>query len=312
LTGKSNNIAFKFYKDLDSAKTALKLKEVHGLGGLSPQEVEQIKNFGGYQVFNKALSSRQVLVYFNLKNNFLNDKRVRQALSYLVDKPQIVHSGGGEGAITATGPFPLATWVPPGPERYQTNKERSTQLLDLAGFIQNEGRWTRQEEKLQFSITVADDLELNSVANTLKQLWSEFGIGVDVEFVSLDKLKGETIPNRDFDVLVNFQDVPEDPDQYVLWHTTQIQNTNLTGISQARLDKILEDARRVFDQKERTERYKLFTTLLLDESPAIFLYYPAYNWIVSDNVYGIDFSNFKKPADRFASLETWRIEKEPF
>jgi len=94
----------------------------------------------------------------------------------------------------------------------------------------------------------------------------------------------------------------------VLWHSTQVQNSNITGIRSPKLDKLLEDARKTSDTKGRKEQYQLFTTLLLDEAPAVFLYYPEYIWVVSDKVKNVDLEDFYIPVDRFNSYRGWVIE----
>ena len=66
--------------------------------------------------------------------------------------------------------------------------------------------------------------------------------------------------------------VPLDPDQYQSWHSTQ--NTNITKINDKKLDKFLEDGRTILDQKQRRQLYLDFQKTILEELPALFLYYP--------------------------------------
>ncbi|HLD24400.1 MAG TPA: hypothetical protein VJB96_00640, partial [Patescibacteria group bacterium] len=68
------------------------------------------------------------------------------------------------------------------------------------------------------------------------------------------------------------QDVPSDPDQYPFWHSTQSQ-TNVTGYSNVKIDKLLEDGRSELDQEKRKLIYADFQRRLVEDAPAIFLYY---------------------------------------
>jgi len=309
LTSDKLNLVFKFYKNINEAKLALKLGEIHALGGLSPQEVSELERFGTVKIYSHNLPFRETIALFNTRSTPFQDRNVRQALSYLVDKEKIRMAVGGEDSVLAVNQLPLFNWVNNNKERYPYNLAEAKNKLGAAGFKLENGLWKKEGQKLSLTITNVNDPELNSVSNFLKGAWRNFGIEVEARVVEPETLRKEIIANRDFQVLVNFQEISPDPDQYVLWHTTQTQKTNITGISKSRLDKIIEDARQIDDQKERAEKYRLFTTLLADEAPAIFLYYPQYTWVVSKKVVGVNLADFATPADRFNSFENWKISR---
>ena len=77
-----------------------------------------------------------------------------------------------------------------------------------------------------------------------------------------------------FTVLLVAQQIPTDPDQYNLWHSTQI-GTNLTKFNRPRADKLLEDGRKSTDLKTRKAIYTEFQKYLTEEVPVIFLFHPT-------------------------------------
>lgn len=312
LTNEKLNIVFKFYNSIQNAKTALKLGEIHSLGGISPQEAKEIEMFGGKNIYSKPFSFRQVVVYFNLNNKYLKEKDFRQALAFLIDKNTILKTIGSSNAKVSTSQLPLINWVVDQPEQYTKDLKKAEENLKEAGFKFENGVWKDKDGEATLTITSADDPELNTVVNLLQNFWTAYGIKTKPNLVDTEALRNNVLPNRDFDVLVDFQRIPPDPDQYVLWHTTQTNNFNITGVKSPKLDKILEDARLIGDQSKRKEKYQLFTRLLLDELPAIFLYYPEYYWVVSKKVEGIDFSDFAAPVDRFNSFNNWEIRRKFF
>ena len=313
LAGEGLNLIFRFYMNFKDAKTALKLGEIHALGGFTPQEVSEAKKFGNKNIYQHVLPNRQALILFNTRGDPLKSKEVRQALAYSINKTSIAQSAGGVVAVISRNQLPLINWVESSKkDRYELNLEEAKKLLKKAGFEFTKGSWQKKNKKLTVTVISADDPELNTIVNMLKQSWIELGIEVNSKTQDVESLHKETIPNRSFQILVDFQEIPPDPDQYVLWHTTQAREANITGISSANLDKLLEDARKVGDVKKRGESYKLFTTLLADEAPAVFLYYPQYIWVVSKKVHGIDLSNFTTPLDRFDSYKKWRVDRGYF
>ena len=66
--------------------------------------------------------------------------------------------------------------------------------------------------------------------------------------------------------------VLNDPDQYTLWHSRQ--PTNITNYKNLRIDKLLEDGRQTSNQNDRKIIYNDFQKYLIDDMPAIFLYFP--------------------------------------
>ena len=79
----------------------------------------------------------------------------------------------------------------------------------------------------------------------------------------------------DYDAFLATVDIPKDPDQYSLWHSTQA-TTNISKYKNPRIDKLLEDGRTELDQDTRKKIYLDFQRFLVEDVPAIFLYHPIF------------------------------------
>ncbi len=77
----------------------------------------------------------------------------------------------------------------------------------------------------------------------------------------------------DFQAILIAQQIPLDPDQHALWHSTQ--DTNISRYSELKIDKLLEDGRKISDFDKRQEIYQDFQRFLVEDSPAIFLQHPV-------------------------------------
>jgi peptide/nickel transport system substrate-binding protein len=83
------------------------------------------------------------------------------------------------------------------------------------------------------------------------------------------------VKNHKFDaVILGWQMSFTEGDNYQVWHSSQAENKGSNAISykNARVDKILEDYRREFDEKKRVEMAKEFQRILNDEQPYTFLF----------------------------------------
>ncbi len=236
-------LEFKFYPNEESAITAFKLGEVNVLDKLSSSN-----NFLGQS--NISITSRtyynyNVILFYNLKLPTLQKRNIRQALTYAL--PQISEE-------PSLGPINPLSWAyNPNLKSYPPNMELAKSLID------KEGTATTSAE-----LTISTFSSFLPLAQKIVSSWDSLGFKTDIKVEN-------TLP-ADFDVLLVSQEIPPDPDQYHLWHSTQ--STNITGYGSPKVDKLLEDGRKIIDKEKRTQIYKDFQRYLVEDLPAVFLYHP--------------------------------------
>lgn len=309
LENRSLRLRFQFYPSEEAAVLALKLGEVHALA-LSRQKLSEIKNWKNYKSETPALPYRLITLFYNTKETPLNDKNIRQALTYAIDKNDVAkNSTDAKGKVAANSYAFLESLQAGTKEKYSFNLEKADQLLVSEGWELKEGKRIKDGKPFSLTITTLADHEFEDSATKIKASWEKLGIEVTITAVSGTELRDQIVPNRAYDVLLSSLLLNSDPDQYVIWHTTQVSQGNVSGISSPKLDKLLEDARKTLDTKVRTEKYVEFSKHLLDESPAVFLYYPSYTWVYSNRLGNLDFSEFREPVDRFKSASDWLLKR---
>jgi ABC-type transport system substrate-binding protein len=102
------------------------------------------------------------------------------------------------------------------------------------------------------------------VAKLIKGAWEKAGIETLVEVA-------DTRP-MNYDAYLAYVALPADPDQYVLWHSTQ--TGNISGYKSFKIDKLLEEGRQEIDQSKRKNIYQNFQKAITEDVPAAFLFYP--------------------------------------
>ncbi|MDP3733390.1 MAG: ABC transporter substrate-binding protein, partial [Candidatus Daviesbacteria bacterium] len=223
-------IIIRFYPSEKVAGWGFNIGEVQVLMGLSnpfPQEENpQIV------LKQKIDFSKIVTVLYYIKDPLLSSRSMRQALSY--SAPQI------EGEELANNPFPKTSWAfDPDAKKYLSNPKEATAALERA-------KGVLSSEKLNQQLILTTTSNLEDVARLVVEAWEELGFDV--------KLRVESGIPQNFQALLITQSIPEDPDQYFLWHSTQ-EKTNLTKYLSARVDKDLEDGRKALTQEERKQKY---------------------------------------------------------
>lgn len=240
-------IVYKFYPTEERLKLAFELGEVDEVSGL--MDSKPISAWPRVKVSKNTNKGEYVAVFFNIGDNVVGDKSLRQALSYAVNKDNL----GGERAI---GPISENSWAyNPQVKPYTYDKAKAKSMIDAMS----------QTQKNELNITLTTSPLLLPQAELIQKDWEAIGVKTTIQVVS-------NIPTN-YQALLAIFDIPDDPDQYSVWHSTQLQ-TNITRYSNPRIDKLLEDGRSVLDITERKQIYLDFQRFLVEDSPAIFLYYP--------------------------------------
>lgn len=244
-----NKKIFKFYPTEERAKLAFKLGSVDRVSGVfSAKPFDAWRNVEIGENINK---NEYVGIFLNTKDPLLSEKGLRQALAYGIDKAAL-------GIPRALSPISTNSWAfNPQVKPYIFDVERAKELVkDLPN-----------EQKDALNIKLVTTATLLDKAEMVSSNWNEIGVKTEVQVTS-------SIP-EDFQALLAIFDIPKDPDQYSVWHSTQIEaQSNITKLSNPRIDKLLEDGRTVLSQAERKNIYLDFQRFLVEESPAIFLYHP--------------------------------------
>jgi len=281
----------------DMATLFLELRgEGIDISGLSPlQFTRQTENKLFRTKFNKYryLSFAYTYLGYNLKNPLFTDKRVRQAISYAINKEEIISGvllGLGK---PATGPFKPETWAYNGNVKtYNFNPQKARELLKDAGWqdINGDGVLEKDGKPFVFELVTNQGNETRQkCAEIIQRQLAEVGITVKIRILEWAAFVNDFINKRRFDAVLMGWTIPPDPDAYDVWHSSKTSPEELNFISykNSEVDDLLEKGRNTFDQKERKKYYDRFQEILAEDQPYTFLYVPDALIIISKRFRGI-------------------------
>lgn len=245
-------IYIRFYPNEKVAVTGFNLGEVQVLMGLSDFKSFEAKPL--IAVKQRIDYSKIVTVLFQTTDKILRNRSLRQALAF--QAPII------SGEEAANNPYPHNLWVyDADAKKYLSNPVEAKEAIKRA-----QAQMSDDQLKAELILTTTPNLE--GVGKAIAQSWKSLGFD--------SKLRVESGIPQNFQALLITQSIPLDPDQYFLWHATQTK-TNLTKYDSKRVDKDLEDGRKIITEEDRKLKYLDFQKMLLEDAPAIFLYFPKYN-----------------------------------
>ncbi len=246
---------------------------------------------------------------YNLRRPLFQDKRVRQALSYAIDKQEIIDGvllGLGQ---VASGPYKPGSWVHnPDVRRYRYDPERARALLTEAGWLDSDGDGVldRGGKPLAFTIiTNQGNDQRVKAGEIIQRRLSEVGVKVKLRVVEWAAFLKEFINPGNYDATILGWNITPDPDGYNVWHSSKTgpRELNFTFFKNAEVDNLLEAGRRTFDQAERKRIYYRFQEILAEEQPYTFLYVPDSLPVVSARFRGID----PAPAGIMYNFNQWYV-----
>ena len=214
---------------------------------------------------------------WNQDTVFFRDERVRLAMTYIINREQIVeHLLEGEGLVI-TGPFYIkGNQNNPAIEPWPYDLAEARQLLEKAGWVDSNGDGLRDKDGTAFRFRFmysSDSALYNRLARFLKDEAAKAGIEVIPDPLEWSVILGR-LTNRQFEAYVAgwAGDALEDP--YKLFHSSQIGNggCNYVGFSNPQADAVIEQARRTINDDERDKLYHRLHRILHKEQPYTFLF----------------------------------------
>lgn len=303
-----NKIVYRIIPDQATMFLELKSENID-FSGLTPlQYFRQTESPFFKRNFKKYRYPASAFTYigYNLRKPFFADKRLRQALSYAIDKKEIL-SGVllGAGQI-ANGPFKPGTWAYNSDLKpYLYNPEKAKQILSELGWKDSDGDGILDKDGRKFEFTLLTNQGNDARAKTaeiVQKRLAAVGISVKIRVVEWASFIKEFINKRRFDAVLLGWTISPDPDPYDIWHSskTKPQEFNFISYSNPEVDELLLKGRKTFDIEERKRLYHRLQEILAEDQPYTFLYVPDALPVIHARFKGIQpatagiFHNFTK------------------
>jgi len=257
----------------DETTEALELRKGSGdlaINSLTPDTVETLARDANIQV-DRSAGTRLAYLAFNLRDPFLQDRRVRQAIAYALDRRPMIEYLWRGMAEPARSVLPPQSWAYNGnvPD-YSHDPEKAKQLLDAAGHPAING--------VRFHIMMKTSTDPNTrlMVAVMQQQLRDVGIVLDI---------------RSFEFATFFSDVQhgafqmyglrwiggnEDPDIFeYAFHSSKFppNGANRSYYANPKLDSLIDQARREVDPNLRKPLYAEVQEILAEDLPYVNLFY---------------------------------------
>ncbi len=214
---------------------------------------------------------------WNQKMEFFKDRRVRTAMTHIVDREKIVSDLLKNHAAMTSGPFFIkGENYDPAIQPLPYDLKRAGELLDEAGWADSDGDGIRDREakKLSFKFSyAANNVIYRQLAKLFKDSAARAGVDVIPDPMEWSVLITR-ITDRDFESMVMGWGGDVLEDSYQIFHSSQIDNrgSNYVGFDNARADRLMERIRGTYDRRERAMLSHELHRILHEQQPYTFLF----------------------------------------
>lgn len=293
--GKANldSVTYRIAKDTNAANLALQNGEIN-LKYIDPQDFEKINSTQKFNVI-PYFEGRLAYMVFNQNIDILKKKEVRQAISYAINKKELIEASYlstdfAEPAASILTPDTL--YATQDLEKYDYDAEKAKKLLADAG---------ASNLKLRLAYINSNKAQTSQALYVQQKLQE---VGIDVELQALDpsafSKKSQDMKNTDYDLSFGGYIMGYEPDAYKsLYVSTEAYN--YSHYSSKEFDDLWAKAAVETDATKRGELYKQIQQIAANEA----LIYPiAYtkSIIAIDKKYGGLEEAVTKPVTMFDDL----------
>lgn len=247
----------------------------------------------------------------NGKPTFFADKRVRQAMTMLIDRQRIIDEIQLGFGIISTSPFnPLSKQVNPDVEPWPFDPERAKALLKEAGFEDRDGNGvleSKDGEDFKFDLIYpANSPIYEQMVLLLKDSMVSAGVILQPRPLEWSVLIETLKSTRDFGACTLGWSGSLEGDPYQIFHSKMIQppGDNTTSYSNPEFDALVEKARKMVVEEERMPLWHKVHEIFHEDQPYTFLFTSKTTIFYDDRI-----KNIRRTRNGLTPLTEWYVPK---
>ena len=273
-------VTYKIIENADSILLSLQSGAVDVFAHLTTTQIAQLG--GGFHVEEGTMNLVQALYLNNAEKPF-DDVRVRQALSYAVDRQQILDLAfDGYGTLLGSSMYPaFSKYFDDSLTDYYTyNTEKAKELLTEAGYPNG----------FDMTITVPSNYQPHmDTAQVIVEQLKAVGINATIQPVTWESWVQDTYSNRQFQSTVVGVDASSMTASAMLSRFVSTASNNFINYSNADYDALYAQAQACYDDEEQTAMYKDLEKNLTENAANVYIQDMADFVAVRDGLEGPDF-----------------------
>lgn len=297
---KLDKISIIIYSSVGELYNSFKIGNIDFVSTQNSNLKEYIGTIG---YISKEMKGREHdFIAFNTQNTLLSQVPVRKAISYSIDKSNIVSSVYGDNYYTSDFPLDYGNWIYEGDNiNSEYNLDHAKQILVDDGWDYKNRYWQKivnyrtQRISLNFVVKSSDANKLNVAQNIKAQLENQ-GIRINLIKAS-DNQYQNYLNNKSYDMILCSINLSISPNL-----STFYGGNNLSNYSNEEVSNIMNEIKNLKDDEKLKQNYKRLAEIYVTEVPYLSLYNNKYTVAYNMNLVGTSDQNW---FYQFYNLKDW-------
>ena len=225
-------------------------------------------------------------IAFNTQSSLLSNLNIRKAISYSIDKSNIVSSIYGDKYYQSSFPLDYGSWVYQEQDSSSVyNIEQAKQILVDDGWSYKYKYWQKtvnyktQKISLNFVVKSTDTTRINVAENIKTQLENQ---GIRVNLIKANNEQyNNYLKNKNYDMILCSINLSISPDL-----STFFGDNNLANYSNDEVRNLMNEVKNSTDENKIKENYKRLEEIYKTDIPYLSLYNNKYTVAYSTGLFG--------------------------
>lgn len=298
-----DQIILKIITDANTLTNQLETGEIDMRFRMLNDQVEIVEQMPHVRLVSTNATSPWI-IWVNNQDPALGETAVRLALNYGFDRIGLTESllkGLVEPAYDLIPPFSWA-YSDDAVEQYAHDPDRARELLDEAGWVDEDGNGIREKDGVELSfdmLNIAGEPERVQILSFIQDQWRDIGIAVNLQNVDVATMWGNALPNGEYDMGYSYTGRYADPADLAQHYLCPEKEptTNWGRYCNPELDEVLLAAQATVDRDERAALYAEALEMISQDPAYVFVGWRTDHTPINERVEGY------RPATGF--LEMW-------
>jgi peptide/nickel transport system substrate-binding protein len=261
-------VTFRYFADPNAQVAALKSGDVQILDNITAELFGELEASGDFQT-EQGVTDGETIISINNSRAPLDDERVRQALSYAIDKEAMnLAAASGLGYVIGSHASKNDPWFTDLAGTYPYDPEKAKELLADAG-----------QEDLELTMIVPPTPYASAISQLAVSQLADVGVTLTLEQVDFPKWIDQVFLNADYDLSVISHVEARDINQYgnpeYYWRYDDAETQDLLAQAEAEPDEAASN-----------ELYTQVQERISDQSVNVFLYLLPRLQVVQEGITG--------------------------
>lgn len=308
---KIKQIIMKPFADQTIMAQSLLFRSLDLVTYLSPKDLKEVEGDRKMQLVPYEAQSFSFIA-LNTETEALKDRRVRQAISYAINRAEMLEAFfQGKGQLIS-GPFAPTSWAYNlDVKGYEFDTKRASSLLQQSGYYTSDSNNTKSNEslkkiKLNFAVPIAGESEMiKRLALAVQSYLVKVGIETNLNFYEWEIWKRKVLGEQDYDITIASWDFDDSANITSLFHSSSSRpwGNNFVKYSNASVDSMLLEAEATNDFDKKRAIFKKLHSVIANDSPYVFLWTLKHHAAHNQRLTGVRV----EPFSFFKHISMWNV-----